>query len=125
MGEIVEMDYDVDQGIERLPVLGSRRTGVRQGRLTVKGTIKAYWINNAVRSMIDGNPTPLPGGQVGYLYQSARPFQRYQILVTGLAGSSAVLNFVNVVFEKDAAKWTADKFTEESISFTAEDVLGQ
>lgn len=124
LGEIVEMDYDEDQGIERLPVLGSRRTGVRQGRYLCKGTVKAYWINNAIRTMILGDLPPVLGGVSGApIYHSARPYQRYTIEVTGLPGSPP-MTFVNVVFEKDAAKWAADKFTEESIAFTCEDIIG-
>jgi hypothetical protein len=127
VAEIVEMDYDENQGVEGLPVLGSRRTGYRQGRLKVTGTIKAYWLNATVRSMVLGVATPTTVGNASAIYHSARPFNRYNINVVSSAvgGLSPQFAIINVVFEKDVAKWTADKYTEETISFVAEDILGQ
>lgn len=126
IGEIYNMDYDEDQGIVKLPVLGSRRTGARQGRFTVTGSVKAYWINAGVRSMVMGlgGTTTTGGGSI--IYHSQRPFQRYSIVVnTPTNVSSPSFTLVNVVFEKDVVKWTENAFAEETINFQAEDIIGQ
>jgi hypothetical protein len=127
VAEIIELDYDENQGVELLPVLGTRRSGARQGRIKITGTVKAYWLNSTVRSMVLGVTTPLTAGNVSAIYHSARPFTRYNInvLSSAVGGLSPSFALINVVFEKDVAKWTADKYTEETISFVAEDILGQ
>lgn len=127
VAEIIELDYDENQGVEGLPVLNSRRTGYRQGRIKISGTVKAYWLNSTVRSMVLGVSTPTTVGNTSAIYHSARPFARYNInvLSSAVGGLSPSFAFINVVFEKDVAKWTADKYTEETISFFAEDILGQ
>lgn len=123
VAEIFEMDWDVDEMVEALPVLGSRRTGYREGRLKVAGSVKAYWINGALHSMWAGATTPNAGGSSSGVYYSNMPFFRYNIRATVTTGFGYTMNFINVVFEKDTSKWTADKFTEETITFVAEDVL--
>lgn len=130
IAELSEVDYDEDNKIEKLPVLGSRRTGARRGRLEVTGTIKGYWLNGALRAMFLGVASPSASGNPAAIYHSQAPFTRYQITVQPSAaygGTAAMplLTFVNVVLEKDAVKWNADKFTTEDITFTAEDIQGQ
>lgn len=130
IAELHEVDYDADNKVEGLVVLGSRRTGSRRGRLDVHGTIKGYWLNGIVRAMFLGSATPSAAGNASALYLSQVPFTRYVISVipTSVFGGSVVppiLQFINVVLEKDAIHWTADKHTTEDITFTAEDILGQ
>lgn len=122
LGEIYDMDYDEDQGMVKLPVLGSRRTGSRRGRFTCTGTIKAYWINSSVREMIvgtapDGSPVPAA------VYHSQTPFNRYDIQVTAKITGTPIFTFVNVTFSKDATRWAENNFAEETITFECEDVL--
>lgn len=121
LGEVYEMDYDEDQNIVALPVLGSRRTGYRQGRLKVTGSLKAYWINNAVRAMVSGQ-APILTGTSSTLYASQRPFQRYNITINSTVSSPTIV-LVNVVFEKDALKISEGGFAEETINFNAEDII--
>jgi len=126
LGEIYEMDYDEDEGTVKLPVLGSRRTGVRRGRYTCTGTVKAYYIATAVRSMIMGeDPVQDTGPTIpsSGVYHSQRPFNRYDIQVSAKISGVPVMTFINVVFEKEVSKWTENAFVEETISFTAEDIL--
>ena len=130
IAELSEVDYDADEKIEAIPVLGSRRTGYRRGRYDVSGTIKGYWINGALRAMLLGAANPTSAGNAGSVYESQAPFNRYQIEVvpTAVYGGSVpppALTFVNVVLEKDSVKWTADKATTEDITFVAEDIYGQ
>jgi hypothetical protein len=122
LGEVYEFDYDIDQGVLPLPVLGSRRTGSRQGRVKITGSLKAYWINNAVRTLLAGD-APLLAGTSFQVYASQRPFQRYNISVSATISCPAV-TLINVVFEKDAMKITENGFVEETINFTCEDVIG-
>jgi hypothetical protein len=123
VAEIFEMDFDIDNMIEAIPVLGTRRTSYRWGRIKVSGSIKAYWVNQAVHTMWFGAGQPTAAGSASGIYHSAIPFARYNIRVTSVNPSAELMNFINVVFEKDVAKWTAEKFTEETINFVAEDVL--
>lgn len=126
LGEIYEMDYDEDEGTVKLPVLGSRRTGVRRGRYTVTGSIKAYYIQGPIRSMLMGeDPVQNAGPTIpsSGLYHSQRPFNRYDIQVSAKISGVPVMTFINVVFEKEVSKWTENAFVEETISFTAEDIL--
>ena len=128
LAEVYELDFEVDNDRQELPVLGSRRTGSRWGRLKVTGTIKAYWLNSEVHSMWMGSTTVASGGSASQIYASAIPFQRYNIRVNlGANANPAVTlvphTFVNVVFEKDTSKWEQAKFTAEDIAFQAEDVL--
>jgi hypothetical protein len=123
LAEVYEMDYDEEWGIHQIPTLGSKIAGSRDGRYKLTGTIKSYWINQSIRSMLSGiSPTTAGMGSVP-IYHSQRPFQRYNIRCSGLPGLSTVVTFFNVVFEKDVLKWTEANFTEETINFTAEDIL--
>lgn len=123
VAEVFELDFDIDNNIEAIPILGTRRTSYRWGRIKVSGSIKAYWVNQAVHSMWFGAGQPAAGGSASGIYHSNIPFARYNIRVTSTNASAELMNFINVVFEKDVAKWTAEKFTEETINFVAEDVL--
>jgi len=122
IGEIYEMDYDMDQGSTKLPVLGSRLTGERDGKFSCSGTIKSYWINASMRQMLAG-ATPTGAGNSSAFYHSQRPFQRFNISVKATITGTPVMEFVNVVFSKDAGKWTENSFTEETITWSCEDVL--
>jgi hypothetical protein len=130
IGEIYEMNYDGDEKVEGVPLLGSRRTGYRRGRFDVSGSIKAYWLNGALRSMWNGYATPSSAASGPLLYDSQGPWIRYQIIILNAnwPGNQIVNPYtvlVNVVFEKDTVKWAQDKVTLEDISFKAEDVFGQ
>ena len=130
IGEIYELDYDSDQKLEPLPILGTRRTGFRRGRFDVSGTVKGYWLNGALRSLWNGYATPSGAGTGPLTYDSQDPYVRYQIIILNAnwPGSGIVnpyLVIANVTFEKDTIKWSADKATTEDISFKAEDVYGQ
>ena len=130
IAELYEVDYDADNKIEPINQLGTRRTSYRRGRYEVKGTIKAYWLNSTARSMWLGAAVPSSAGSIAAGYQSQVPFTRYNIIVLNANWpGNTILNpylvFVNVVFEKDTVKWTADKPTTEDIAFFAEDIFGQ
>lgn len=130
IGEIYEINYDADEKLEGVPIIGTRRTGFRRGRFEVTGTIKAYWLNGALRSMWNGYATPSVAASGPLLYDSQGPFTRYQIVILNAnwPGNAIVNPYVvinNVTFEKDTVKWTQDKVTTEDISFRAEDVYGQ
>ena len=124
IGEIFELDYDEDNKIEAIHVLGSRRIGRRRGNLEVKGSIKGYWLNGALRNMFLGG-APTTAGTGSSVYHSAVGFQRFNIVVTSAVAGGPATTLINCVFEKDAVKWAADKITDETINFVAEDVLGQ
>jgi hypothetical protein len=130
IAEIFELDYTGDNKIEAVNVFGTRRTTYRRGRYEVKGTIKAYWLNAALRSMFNQYATPSTAGSGPNLYESQVPFTRYNInIINANWPGSAILNpfvqLINVVLEKDTVKWAADKPTLEDIAFVAEDVYGQ
>lgn len=122
IGEIYEMSYDEDNNIEAINQLGSRIIGRRRGQYEIKGSIKSYWVNSTLRSMAIAGDVPSSSGMQSNIYHSQAPFQRYDILVnsTNPNAPSAVLK--NVVFEKDSVTWTADKVTEDDISFFAEEL---
>jgi len=130
IGEIYEIDFDADQKLEALPILGTRRTGYRRGRIEVSGTVKGYWLNGALRSMWNGYATPSAAASGPLTYDSQDPFVRYQIIIlnanwpgSGIVNPNTVI--ANVTFEKDTIKWASDKVTTEDITFKAEDVYGQ
>lgn len=124
IAECYEIDYDEDQNIIMVPVLGSRVTGARQGRFKGAGTLKLYWVNQMARAMLSGvNPPTAAGASSPSLYHSQRPFQRFNILIKGLA-SSPILTLINVVLEKDAVKWGEAVLSEETINFVFEDSQG-
>lgn len=130
IGEIYEMNYDADEKIEAVPLIGSRRTGYRRGRFEVAGSIKAYWLNGALRSMWNSYAQPSTAASGPLLYDSQGPFVRYQIIIINAnwPGNQIVNPYVvlvNVTFEKDTVKWVQDKVTLEDITFKAEDVYGQ
>lgn len=130
VAEIYEVQYDADNKLEAMVIIGTRRNAYRRGRFEVKGTIKAYWLNSAARSLWAGYATPSTAGSGPLLYESQVPFTRYQIIILNANWpGSAIVNpyevLVNVVLEKDTVKWTADKPTTEDIGFTAEDIYGQ
>jgi hypothetical protein len=124
IADIYEMDLDEDHDLQELGVLGSRISGARRGRFKVSGSLKAYWINGWTRTLWGGAVTPLAGGSASAIYHSQIPFQRYLIQITGLP-SSPLVKVINVIFHKDSIKWTESKFTEETLTFDAEDVFSQ
>lgn len=130
VAEIYELDYTADNKLEAIGFLGTRRIAYRRGRFEVKGTIKAYWLNQAARSLWFGYGTPSTAGSGPLIYESQVPFTRYQIIIlnanwpgSGVQNPYTVL--VNVVLEKDTVKWAQDKPTLEDIAYTAEDIYGQ
>lgn len=123
LAEVYEMDFDMDENLAKLPVFGSRRVGVRRGHMLVTGTLKNYWINQSVASMMAGLGNVTQAGSASTIYHSAAPFQRYNIVVSALSSSPGI-TLINVVFEKDAFKFTEASFSDVTVSFTAEDVLG-
>jgi hypothetical protein len=130
LAELHEVDYNADNKIEALHILGARRSGARRGRYAVNGTIKGYWLNGIVRAMFLGSASPSSAGNASALYQSQVPFTRYVISVVPTSVFAGTVNppivqFINVVLEKDAIHWNADKHTTEDITFQAEDILGQ
>jgi hypothetical protein len=130
IAEIFEMQYDVDNKLEPVPILGTRRIAYRRGRFEVKGSVKAYWLNSVARSMMMGVGAPSSAGSLAQAYESQVPYIRYNMIVVnanwpGNVILNPLLQFINVTFEKDTIKWSADKITQEDITFFAEDVLGQ
>lgn len=129
IAELHEVDYDADNKMEKIPMLGTRRTGSRRGRYEGKGTIKGYWLSSYLRSMVLGAPQPLSGGYGSTIYHSQAPFVRYNISVqnSNLPGNAALnplLVFVAVTLAKDVVKWSADKHTTEDVDFEFEDIIG-
>jgi hypothetical protein len=130
IAEIFQLQYDSDNMMERMPQLGTRRTAERRGRYDVKGTVKNYWLNAAARSMLLGASVPTSAGSLAIGYLSQVPFVRYNIIVVnsnwpGNVAQMPYFVFVNVTFGKDTVKWDANKYTEEDITFSAEDIYGQ
>jgi hypothetical protein len=130
IAEIYQLQYDADNKVEPMNILGTRRTGYRRGRYEVKGTINSYWLNSLARSMVYGVATPSSAGSNSNVYLSQVAFTRYNIFIAnanwpGSAISIPYLLLVNVVLEKDTVKWAADKPTTEDIAFVAEDIYGQ
>lgn len=123
IAEIQSIDYDEDDKLRAVKILGQRRVGQRRGEYEGKGTIKSYYLNSVVRSIVMGL-TPSTSGGGSTIYHSQRPFQRYDIVVSSTNPSAPNLTFKNVVLEKDAVKFAADKLTEEDINFTFEDIIG-
>jgi hypothetical protein len=124
LAEAYEVDFDEDQSIVAVPVLGSRRTGYRQGRYKIVGTLKVYWVNQAVRAMMVGS-APVTGGNTTPLYHSQRPFNRFNIAIQSQLAAAPTGVIINAVFEKDAIKWGEAALAEETIAFTAEDYIAQ
>jgi hypothetical protein len=124
IADVYELDLDEDHDLQELGILGSRISGARRGRFKVSGSIKSYWLNGWTRSLWGGAVAPLASGAASAIYHSQIPFQRYMIQINGLP-SSPSLKIINVLFHKEATKWTEGKFTEETITFDAEDVFAQ
>lgn len=130
IAELSEVDYTADNKVEQMPFLGTRINGAKRGRFVVTGTIKGYWLNGTLRAMFLGSANPSANGNASAIYQSQALFRRYVISVvpSSVYGGSVqppILQFVNVVLEKDAVKWNADKFTTEDVNFVAEDIWGE
>lgn len=121
--DIYEFDWDEDEKVEMVPTLGSRIRGVRQGAFEARGTIKAYYMNGAVRSMFSGM-IAATSGSASQIYASQRAFQRYVIRVQSSNPNTPNKTFINVVLAKSAVKFQADKLTDETIEFRYEDSLG-
>ena len=127
------MQYDVDNLLEDIPILGTRRTGSRRGRLKGTGTIKAYHLYSSVRTMLFGVAQPAAPGAAGsgpLLYLSQVPFVRYNLFVVNAnwPGNAIIIPYlllVNCTFEKDTVHWASDKPTLEDVTFRFEDLYGQ
>ena len=125
VGEIFEIDWDENQHIEAVSVLGSRIIGRRQGVFEVKGSIKAYWINQGLREMVSGKYPVTGTGQPSAIYHSARPFQRYDIQVVSTNPNTPSCRLKNVVFETDKITVSSEKISNDDVAFFAEEVFGQ
>ena len=124
LGEVYDLDYDTDENHQKIEPLGTRITAVRKGRFAVSGSFKAYWINQAVRSMVAG-ATPSGSGVTSSVYASSHPMQRYNIRINSSLSAAPDVILWNVSFAKDAIKWTNTALVDETVSFVAEDVLGE
>lgn len=133
IAEIFDMQYDSDNQLEDMPIMGTRRTGVRRGRYKGTGTIKAYHLYSGLRTMIGGVAQAVAAGQAGSSplgYLSQVPFVRYQIFIANANWPGSAINIpyiliVNVVLEKDTVHWASDKPTLEDVGFRFEDIFGQ
>jgi len=123
VGEIYQLDFELDDMLTPLPVLGSRRIGYRKGQLKVSGTIKSYWLNAAVHSMILTASPVAAAGSASVTYHSSLPNQRYNIRINSSNPSGYNVTFINVSLAKDGLSMAPDKFVEESIPFNAEDLI--
>lgn len=123
VGEIYQLDFELDDMLTPLPVLGSRRIGYRKGQLKVSGTIKSYWINGAAHSMILTASPVSSTGSASVTYHSSLPTIRYNIRINSSNPSGYNVTIVNVSLAKDSLSMSPDKFVDESIPFNAEDVL--
>jgi len=123
VGEIYDLTFELDDMLAALPVLGSRRIGYRKGQLKVSGTIKSYWINGAVHSMVMTASPVSSVGSASSVYHSSLPTIRYNIRIASTNPSGYNITFVNVSLEKDGLSMSPDKFVEETIPWKAEDLI--
>lgn len=123
VGEIYDLDFDLDDKLTPLPVLGSRRIGYRKGQLVISGNIKSYWINGPLHSMVLGATAVSSTGSASSIYHSSVGVFRYNIRINSSNVSGYNITLVNVSLEKDGVKMTPDKFVEETIPFKAEDLI--
>jgi hypothetical protein len=130
LAEVKIMDFTVDDDIQVVGQMGTRRNGAREGRIKITGTLKNWFLNSEVFSMWLGSSTVVAAGSASIVYGSQATFNRYNIRVALAATSNAPpaaswynMTFVNVVFEKQMAIWDMDKLSEETISWQAEDVI--
>jgi hypothetical protein len=123
VGEIYNLDFELDDMLTPLPVLGSRRIGYRKGQLKVSGTIKSYWINGPVHSMVLAATAVSASGSASVVYHSALPNQRYNIRINSSNPSGYNITFINVSLAKDGLSMKPDAFVEETIPFNAEDLI--
>ena len=125
VGELYQLDWEENQHIEAVTVLGSRIMGRRQGVFEVKGSIKAYWINQGLREMVCGKYPVTGTGQPSAIYHSARPFQRYDIVVVSTNPKTPSCTLKNCVFETDKITLSSEKIVDDDVAFFAEEVFGQ
>ena len=126
IGELFGWDWTEDQNMVKIPAFGSRLNGERRGRFSVSGTASGYYINGALRTIMQGYATPLSSGVTSAVYHSQAPFNRYRVrLITTNSSVTGPTDFVNVTFGKDVMKLASDKIVDETISWEAEDVQGQ
>jgi hypothetical protein len=126
IGELYGFDWDEDQNMVKIPAFGSRLDGMRRGRFSVNGTFTGYYINGAVRTLIQGYATALATGVTSAIYHSQGAFNRYRIEFTSSNSSiTGPTIFYNVTLGKDAMKMASDKIVDETVTWAAEDVFGQ
>jgi hypothetical protein len=123
VGEIYDLTFDLDDKLTPLPVLGSRRIGYRKGQLEIAGTIKSYWINGPVHSMMLTATSVSATGSTSVLYHSTLPNMRYNIRINSSNPSGYNITFINVTLEKDSLSMAPNKYVEETIPFKAEDLI--
>lgn len=123
VGEIYDLQFDLDDMLTPLPVLGSRRIGYRKGQLKVSGTIKSYWINGPVHSMILTATSVASGGSASVVYHSTLGNMRYNIRINSTNPSGYNITFINCTFAKDSLTMSPDKLVDETIPFNAEDLI--
>lgn len=123
VGEIYDLSFELDDMLTPLPVLGSRRIGYRKGQLKVSGTLKSYWINGPVHSMILTATSVAAAGSASVVYHSALPNMRYNIRINSSNPSGYNVTFVNVTFAKDGLSMAPDKFVEETVPWNCEDLI--
>jgi hypothetical protein len=127
IGELYGFDWTEDQNMVKVPAFGSRLDGMRRGRFSVTGTATGYYINGALRDLVQGYTTINDAtGVSSAIYHSQAPFNRYRLrLTTTNASITGPTDFVNVTFGKDVMKLASDKIVDETLDWSAEDVLGQ
>lgn len=124
IGEIYEFDWDEDNKLEAIGTLGSRIIGRRRGQIEGKFTIKGYWLNAALESLVMGGPVSTSGLGSG-IYASTDPFFRFDIVVTSALSTSPLLTLKNCVVEKVAVKFSHDKISTEDVNGFYEERFGQ
>jgi hypothetical protein len=124
--ELLELQWDEDNKLQRLPVLGSRRQGARRGSFLVSGSFRGYYINGAVRAQWQGQSLALSSGAASAVYHSQTAYTRYLITTSaiGVTVNFPTVTLYNVTLEKDALKMGVDKVVDEVVTFWAEDVFG-
>lgn len=128
VAEIYALDYKISDDPQTVGVMNSRRNGMRPGRILVTGTIKAYFVNEALFTMWLGSNTVTSAGSASIVYASQRTFNRYNIRAAlGTLALSGVswrnITFVNVTLDEDVATWDKDKLSDANIPFRAEDAI--
>jgi hypothetical protein len=123
IGEIYDLTFDVDDMLVELPVLGSRVLGYRKGQMKVTGTIKSYWINGSLHSMLLTATSVNSAGSASVIYHHSLVTMRYNIRINSTNPSGYNVTLVNVSLEKEGLAMSPSKFVEETIPFKAESLI--